>query len=97
MAYVHYRWEEEEEVPVLYCYEIQLEAAVQRKGLGKCAHWATLPTPTQLAPNCSRRVHRVGKMQCHTCASWPLQRWLVCSLLVPSHSALSPRGHAGAP
>jgi hypothetical protein len=35
---VHFRWEEEEGVPVLYCYEIQLEAAVQRKGLGKCEH-----------------------------------------------------------
>ena len=35
-AYVHFRWEEEDGVPVLYCYEIQLESAVQRKGLGKC-------------------------------------------------------------
>ena len=39
VAYVHFRWEEEDGVPVLYCYEIQLEAAVQRKGLGKCAFW----------------------------------------------------------
>ncbi len=36
MAFVHFRWECEESVPVLYCYEIQLEAAVQRKGLGRC-------------------------------------------------------------
>lgn len=36
MAYVHFRWEEEEGIPILYCYEIQLEAAVQRKGLGRC-------------------------------------------------------------
>lgn len=35
MAYVHFRWECEDGVPVLYCYEIQLEAAVQRKGLGR--------------------------------------------------------------
>lgn len=33
-AYVHYRWEDEEGRPVLYCYEIQLEPRVQRKGLG---------------------------------------------------------------
>lgn len=37
MAYVHFRWEEEDSVPILYCYEIQLEAAVQRKGLGRCS------------------------------------------------------------
>jgi len=36
-AYVHYRWEEEAGAPVLYCYEIQLEPRVQRKGLGGCA------------------------------------------------------------
>lgn len=45
---MHYRWEEEDEVPVLYCYEIQLEAAVQRKGLGKCALLAT-----SLAQDCA--------------------------------------------
>ncbi|KAK9844129.1 hypothetical protein WJX81_005351 [Elliptochloris bilobata] len=33
-AYVHYRWEEEDGRPVLYCYEIQLEPRVQRRGLG---------------------------------------------------------------
>lgn len=36
MAYVHFRWENEDGVPILYCYEIQLEADVQRKGLGRC-------------------------------------------------------------
>ncbi|BDA45682.1 N-alpha-acetyltransferase 40 [Coccomyxa sp. Obi] len=35
VAFVHFRWESEDSVPVLYCYEIQLEAAVQRKGLGR--------------------------------------------------------------
>lgn len=36
-AFVHYRWEEEEARPVLYCYDIQLEPRVQRKGLGRRA------------------------------------------------------------
>lgn len=44
-AYVHFRWEEEEGVPVLYCYEIQLEAAVQRKGLGKCVRLHSCASP----------------------------------------------------
>ena len=29
------RFELEDDVPVAYCYELQLEAAAQRKGLGK--------------------------------------------------------------
>ena len=36
-AFVHYRWEEEDARPVLYCYDIQLEPRVQRKGLGRRA------------------------------------------------------------
>ncbi|XP_039127083.1 N-alpha-acetyltransferase 40 isoform X1 [Dioscorea cayenensis subsp. rotundata] len=35
VAFVHYRFVIEEEVPVLYVFELQLESLVQRKGLGK--------------------------------------------------------------
>ncbi|CAI9113250.1 OLC1v1013823C1 [Oldenlandia corymbosa var. corymbosa] len=35
VGFVHYRFVVEEEVPVLYVYELQLEAVVQGKGLGK--------------------------------------------------------------
>lgn len=35
VGFVHYRFTLEEELPVLYVYEIQLESCVQRKGLGK--------------------------------------------------------------
>ena len=39
VAFVHMRWEKDdtEGWPVLYCYDIQLEPCVQRKGLGRCA------------------------------------------------------------
>lgn len=39
MAFVHMRWEKDdtEGWPILYCYDIQLEGHVQRKGLGRCA------------------------------------------------------------
>ena len=38
-AFVHLRWEKDdtEGWPVLYCYDIQLEPCVQRKGLGRRA------------------------------------------------------------
>ncbi|XP_037494228.1 N-alpha-acetyltransferase 40 isoform X2 [Jatropha curcas] len=35
VGFVHYRFTLEEEMPVLYVYEIQLESRVQEKGLGK--------------------------------------------------------------
>lgn len=35
VGFVHYRFVLEEEVPVLYVYELQLEPRVQGKGLGK--------------------------------------------------------------
>lgn len=35
VGFVHYRFTLEEEVPVLYVYELQLEPRLQRKGLGK--------------------------------------------------------------
>lgn len=35
VAFVHFRFDMEEDEEVLYCYEIQLEKAVRRKGLGK--------------------------------------------------------------
>ncbi|XP_039690980.1 N-alpha-acetyltransferase 40 isoform X2 [Medicago truncatula] len=35
VGFVHYRFVLEEEVPVLYVYELQLESRVQGKGLGK--------------------------------------------------------------
>ncbi|XP_044466960.1 N-alpha-acetyltransferase 40 [Mangifera indica] len=35
VGFVHYRFTLEEEVPVLYVYELQLESHLQRKGLGK--------------------------------------------------------------
>lgn len=35
VGFVHYRFTVEEEIPVLYVYELQLEPHVQRKGLGK--------------------------------------------------------------
>ncbi|EFN54697.1 hypothetical protein CHLNCDRAFT_24426 [Chlorella variabilis] len=35
VAFVHFRFEEEEGEAVLYCYEIQVAAAVQGKGLGR--------------------------------------------------------------
>lgn len=35
VAFVHYRFTIEEEIPVLYVYELQLEHHVQGKGLGK--------------------------------------------------------------
>lgn len=35
VAFVHYRFTIEEEIPVLYVYELQLEQRVQGKGLGK--------------------------------------------------------------
>lgn len=34
-GFVHYRFTLEEEVPVLYVYEIQLESRIQGKGLGE--------------------------------------------------------------
>ena len=39
VAFVHLRWEKDdtEGWPILYCYDIQLEPCVQRKGLGRCA------------------------------------------------------------
>ena len=44
-AFVHMRWEKDdtEGWPVLYCYDIQLEPSVQRKGLGRCDPHAALP------------------------------------------------------
>ena len=41
VAFVHMRWERDdtEGWPILYCYDIQLEGHVQRKGLGRCADW----------------------------------------------------------
>lgn len=35
IGFVHYRFTTEEEIPVLYVYELQLEPAYQGKGLGK--------------------------------------------------------------
>ncbi|KAK3035776.1 hypothetical protein RJ639_033505 [Escallonia herrerae] len=35
VGFVHYRFTTEEELPVLYVYELQLEPCVQRKGLGE--------------------------------------------------------------
>ena len=35
VGFVHYRFTLEEEVPVVYLYELQLEPRVQWKGLGK--------------------------------------------------------------
>ncbi|XP_045816660.1 N-alpha-acetyltransferase 40 isoform X4 [Trifolium pratense] len=35
VGFVHYRFVSEEDVPVLYVYELQLEPRVQGKGLGK--------------------------------------------------------------
>nr|KAG5710715.1 hypothetical protein BaRGS_035117 [Batillaria attramentaria] len=35
VAFIHFRFDMEEDEEVLYCYEIQLEKAVRRKGLGK--------------------------------------------------------------
>ncbi|CAN1356748.1 N-alpha-acetyltransferase 40 [Linum perenne] len=35
VGFVHYRFTLEEEIPVVYVYEIQLESRVQGKGLGK--------------------------------------------------------------
>jgi GNAT superfamily N-acetyltransferase len=35
VGFVHYRFTLEEEIPVLYVYELQLEPRVQAKGLGK--------------------------------------------------------------
>ncbi|KAG6524519.1 N-alpha-acetyltransferase 40-like isoform X1 [Zingiber officinale] len=35
VGFVHYRFIVEEDVPVVYVYELQLEACAQRKGLGK--------------------------------------------------------------
>ncbi|KAL6962959.1 N-terminal L-serine N(alpha)-acetyltransferase NatD [Sarracenia purpurea var. burkii] len=35
VGFVHYQFTVEEEIPVLYVYELQLEPHVQRKGLGK--------------------------------------------------------------
>ena len=36
LAYVNYRFEiEDDGAPVAYCYEVQLEAAAQRRGLGR--------------------------------------------------------------
>ena len=35
VGFVHYRFVIEEELPVLYVYELQLESRVQGKGLGK--------------------------------------------------------------
>ena len=35
VAFVQYRFVIEEDVPVLYVFELQLESSVQRKGLGK--------------------------------------------------------------
>lgn len=35
VGFIHYRFVVEEEVPVLYLYELQLDARVQGKGLGK--------------------------------------------------------------
>ena len=35
VAFVHYRFVVEEDFPVLYVYELQLEKCVQGKGLGK--------------------------------------------------------------
>jgi len=34
LAFVHYRFDMDFDLPVLYCYEIQLIEAVQRRGLG---------------------------------------------------------------
>lgn len=34
-GFVHYRFTLEEEIPVLYVYEIQLESRIQGKGLGE--------------------------------------------------------------
>ena len=36
-AFAHYRWEDEDARPVLYCYDIQLKPCVQRRGLGRRA------------------------------------------------------------
>lgn len=35
IGFVHYRFTIEEDIPVLYVYELQLEPAYQGKGLGK--------------------------------------------------------------
>ena len=35
LGFVHYRFVVEEDVPVVYVYELQLESTAQKKGLGK--------------------------------------------------------------
>lgn len=35
LGFTHFRFEEELDCPVIYCYELQIDAQVQRKGLGK--------------------------------------------------------------
>lgn len=35
VGFVHYRFTVEEDVPVVYIYELQLETFIQNKGLGK--------------------------------------------------------------
>lgn len=47
VAFVHLRWEKDdtEGWPVLYCYDIQLDPCVQRKGLGRCADSTPLMYP----------------------------------------------------
>lgn len=35
MGFVHYRFTIEEEIPVLYVYELQIERCIQGKGIGK--------------------------------------------------------------
>lgn len=35
LGFLHYRFTLEEEIPVLYLYELQLDSSVQVKGLGK--------------------------------------------------------------
>ena len=55
--------------PVLYCYDIQLEPSVQRKGLGRCDSHAALPylttTTARVHTNKARRLwqcqyHRIS-------------------------------------
>ena len=73
-AFVHFRWEEEDARPVLYCYDIQLEPRVRRKGLGgRAPHRAAYLWRFFCL---SALVCRAGAEQKHPCAK-PCRRFLM--------------------
>lgn len=105
MAYVHFRWEDEDGVPILYCYEIQLEAAAQRKGLGRCEQFSALwPSPiaaslcaVDLACGLCEPVPVLSPSRPHAVhLTWGISEacshitWVACQ--VPDHSNAC-RGH----